>query len=61
MTEEFVHRMGVNASMPGDSGNNSANISLTETSMPTYRDTMGVIVRLVKNTKNWKFASLFLY
>lgn len=53
MTQEFVQRMGVNASTAnsGDPGNISGTITLTD-SMPVYRDAMGVIVRYVSINSN---------
>lgn len=46
MTEEFVSRMGANASSAaaGDSGG-LPGMGLTDPSIPVYRDSMGVIVR----------------
>lgn len=47
MTEEFVHRMGVNASSApsGDTDNIQYNIAVTDAALPPFRDAMGVIVR----------------
>ncbi|XP_022914919.2 BTB/POZ domain-containing protein 7 [Onthophagus taurus] len=58
MTEEFVHRMGVNASTTssGEPGGTPAGVGLTD-SMPGYRDAMGVIVRERKK-KVTGFATL---
>lgn len=59
MTEEFVHRMGVNAStaIAGEPGSVPGNIDITDTAMPTYRDALGVIVRERKK-KVTGFATL---
>ena len=50
MTEEFVHRMGVNSSTAntGDSDNISGTVTLSDSSAPAYRDAMGAIVRYVR-------------
>lgn len=60
MTEEFVHRMGVNAStaQAGEPGGIPGHqVSLTEPPTPMYRDMMGVIVRERKK-KVTGFATL---
>lgn len=46
MTQEFVHRMGVNASTgnAGDPANLAGTVTLTD-SMPVYRDSVGGIAR----------------